>query len=75
MLKLIQMNLNECKKKIDEFNILINLNKKNGNAGKDIAMILLSARATIYLRKNELEKLEEVVKEIDEVFKSNQKNI
>jgi len=49
-------------------------NKKNGSVGKDIEMLLLSARATMYLRNKELEKLEKVVNEIDEVFKNNQKD-
>ncbi len=68
------MILSEIKAKIEKLNCMIMSNKKNGSVGKDIEMLLLSARATMYLRNKELEKLEKVVNEIDEVFKNNQKD-
>ncbi len=68
------MILSEIKAKIEKLNCMIMSNKKNGSVGKDIEMLLLSARATMYLRNKELEKLEKVANEIDEVFKSNQKD-
>ena len=68
------MNLSEIKAKIEKLNCMIMSDKKNGSVGKDIEMLLLSARATMYLRNEELEKLEKVANEIDEVFKSNQKD-
>ena len=65
------MDTSEITMKIEKLKKLIISANKNGNTGNEIRLILLSAKATLYLRNNDAEELKSVIEEIDEELKNN----
>lgn len=62
------MNTNTVEEKIYTLNKIIKSIVKTEPEGVTVALICLSARGVVYLRNNNIDKLEEIETEIDEAI-------